>query len=646
MGLSITPVITVSVNPSAIVSKLDTDEQIFGCRVVVELDNSDGSLDAADYEGKSISFSMTPGGGIPTCWVWSQGHDSREGKKILRLICVDAWTLLRTCQANIVAQQWNNPAMLDEEGNPYTRFVNYYGKSVSTIISTILSQTIEGTLSNGGAMPTVLKPVMAINNAFEGVQEALGYTPGFLRVNGTVFTYVDPSTLPLANSYDTDDATSVTISDTGVTLPNRVYVEALDPESTLFQEESPIVYVGSAQDDASHTALGIWVDYHQQDYSGSLTSIEDCNAVADSILKKMQSQRAQGFIVTVHTTNQTLLEKIQGTDARGNSVTGVIYGIRRVYDRGVYRTEFTLGGVAGKAGGEVPEPAPIITPVVTPPVTPPFDFLPAYLPAIIDIDFTAVDDDDITWTAGTIKTADGSVWDVNSGSKHLANDDVYYAYYDVVADTGVIEWTQQFSQTVSHERILIGFFKKGVNGEEALIVIGTKGADLYIDVLSAITANLGLINAGEIRLGEFEVGHENNLSYFTGWRLWLDESGIGCMAGIQYQGGISWPDNIQWYSGTDGRFYAGGGTLIVDKSGLTFTAGGTTYLLEITGDELLLSGTGFADIRIHACGDLRLNTWVERPGGQGKVIANAKFEAPGGYFSDRLKIPVGTDMYD
>jgi len=463
-----TPSITVNIDGSPIsatVVRLETDEQVFGSQMVVELDNSTGSLDSVVYGGQPISFTLSPGGGIPAGWVWTQERDSVAGKKIVRLRCVDAWTLLSTCQCNITAQLWNNPGMLDPDtGLPYTRFANYYNETISTIISTVLSQSISGTLSNPGDVPTSIKPAMAINNAYSGIREALGYTPGYLRVTGKTFTYVDPSTLSVVKAYTTDDATSVTIVGSGVTVPNRVIVIAIDPTVTnLMQEADPVKYSNTgdpAIDATSYAALNIYVDHYEFDYSGSLTSNAACKTVATAILGKFQAEKAQGLIKTVHTTSQTLLQKISGTDARGQTVTGVIYRIRRVYDRGVYTTEFTLGGAVG--GYTAPNPPPAFPPGSTVPMpfpapeweVPPWsDILPQAVQGYMhDITFSATDWNTVAWTSGTITFYDTTTQAISSGNTgDLADSDIYYIYFDLEdASPGVLKVTTDGDYNANH----------------------------------------------------------------------------------------------------------------------------------------------------------------------------------------------------
>lgn len=110
----------------------------------------------------------------------------------------------------------------------------------------------------------------------------------------------------------------------------------------------------------------------------------------------------------------------------------------------------------------------------------------------------------------------------------------------------------------------------GVTMEENDIVIGrAAGGYVHWDdsaqtlaVQGTITALAGSIagvltigTSGEIRQGTGTLGTD-----YTGLRVWRD-SGIGRIGGYN-------ANALQWYAGTDGKFYAGGGNVVADSDGL------------------------------------------------------------------------------
>jgi len=76
---------------------------------------------------------------------------------------------------------------------------------------------------------------------------------------------------------------------------------------------------------------------------------------------------------------------------------------------------------------------------------------------------------------------------------------------------------------------------------------------------------LTIASAGELRQGSGTVGTD-----FMGLRIWND-SGIGRIAG--YNSASTSP---QWYAGTDGKLYAGGGNVVLSSAGVRLTASAAT----------------------------------------------------------------------
>jgi len=94
---------------------------------------------------------------------------------------------------------------------------------------------------------------------------------------------------------------------------------------------------------------------------------------------------------------------------------------------------------------------------------------------------------------------------------------------------------------------------------EGLIVRGTIRADSgYLGDL-AIDGILTIGTSGEIRQGTGALGTD-----FTGLRIWKDGS-IGRIGGYN-------SNNLQWYASTDGKLYAGGGSVKLDSDGISIKA--------------------------------------------------------------------------
>jgi hypothetical protein len=507
--------------------------------------------------------------------------------------------------------------MKDTGGSVKSQYTDYYGKDINYIVKEITLETID--ITTTWATPSGLTPSITITNALTGIRDLMDMVPGFLVWNGTNFVYTEPNLGSVDHAITASDSVWVSIDQGSAVVPNRVYVEAVDLETEQEGESSPIIHTGNHTNPTSISRTGLYIDRHYQDYSGSLTSDSDCDDVAEAIMTKIEASATRGNIFMLNQLDISLIDTVTCTDVRGNTIeAGTVYGIKRTYDRGEYTLEIEIGGVQGSSipDGSVPPPN-INVPPISPSHIQEFAFNPAYLPITIDITFTAEDDDEVSWDAGNIYTADGTAWTVlaSVSNQTLSTSDLYYAYYDTNLVSGdgnyqKLQWTTTFSDTVPHGKLLVAFAKKSSESTVDCMIVTAEGGShsvfSYVTKLSAIAADIGLITAGEIRVGTGTLG-----SNFTGWRLWV-ESSVGRMAG--YNG-----DTIQWYSGTDGKMYCGGGDVRLDTSGIRLvgemlaffygatptsrgTIAGTTDSLTMTsdnnmdieflsGDEVLVKGT-------------------------------------------------------
>jgi hypothetical protein len=197
---------------------------------------------------------------------------------------------------------------------------------------------------------------------------------------------------------------------------------------------------------------------------------------------------------------------------------------------------------------------------------------------------------------------------------------------------------------------------------------------------SALTAD-GLIVLDEVQEGTYglvlstsiQAGHIL-LSKTVKDGKWYDESGVVLDAtwGISLYGGEginafrSYPTiddyeagtNVQIYIGTDGKFYAGGGKVYLGDDGLRVT-GEYCNFYDINnvrrgyiygGIDALYIGSIDADLCFQIDEDIVCSFYENkslRPGDDGYgTIGTVSYQWKGGYFKSRLKIPVGTDMYD
>lgn len=126
-----------------------------------------------------------------------------------------------------------------------------------------------------------------------------------------------------------------------------------------------------------------------------------------------------------------------------------------------------------------------------------------------------------------------------------------------IADYGLVMGTDVSSSTTRtfDFRSSTGNLALGING--GAVKFDGNGNSYFAGVMTIDTA-------GEIRQGT------NWGSNFTGLRIWND-GGIGRIAG--YSG-----NNFQWYAGTNGKLYAGGGSVEIDSTGIAIYYSGTPRL--------------------------------------------------------------------
>lgn len=676
------------------------DEQAWGGQYIIELDNADDSLSAKDYKGKAITINnafQTGGAGsnLAPLWVHSQGFVSKEGKLRLMLNCIDVWVLLGAVDASVGAEFWNYPEQAPGEVD---EDLTHYGKTIRQIVTSIINDAIgiDIVVDDADDNFNQQKPPIRITNARTGVRQLMEMTGAYLLwKSDSKFHVIVPSDHSTVYNYNLLDLFFSNVSDEAIVIPNRVVYYGTDVDGNVIN--------GSAIDAVSYARLGMYIDRHLYHTKNTITLIKTeaaCTALAEGTLSKMQGEKSQGILVAPMHCSQELFDKIGVLDSRygsARSTTGYVHRIIREYDRGVYKITIFLGGVTS---GYTPEggspPLPLANPDLgMPPFSLRFDFLPAYLPVVINIEFTAEDWDTVSWDSGTIQCADGTVFSVNSGSLDLANADVYYLYYEI--DNPDLQNTQTFNEACSAERILVGFLKRGATiKDKALIVIGSQGKDLFIDVLSAITANLGLINAGEIRLGtgdlnattsvatggstttledseqawdvnglvnksirivQSSVIHERTITANTATEITFTPAlDVGVTTETYYLGGGAftgwrlWEEanlghmagfnagDMQFYVGSDGKLYAANGGVRIDEDGIRFTRtapGDATFLKLYYGDTYigyLAPFDGKLYLVANAGNELRLG---------GDLVHASKFQA-----ETRLKIPVGEDMYD
>lgn len=212
---------------------------------------------------------------------------------------------------------------------------------------------------------------------------------------------------------------------------------------------------------------------------------------------------------------------------------------------------------------------------------------------------------DVQWASGTIKYADSAnnvtSYSIASGTLSLTGGvgARTWIYFDPNVSTTVLQTTTTWplaDVSINYDMTLVAVCTYGKTttqgNEKASIynlfenqIIGASEA--YINYLSSITADFGLITAGEARFGTGTVGVN-----FAGVRLYS--------SGIEGYGPNPSAETLQFtIDASDGTAHFGGGEVVLDVDGITIAAGSGAPNT-ITWD----SGLGHDTARIYGTGDV------------------------------------------
>jgi hypothetical protein len=574
----------------------------------------------------------------PPLWVFSQKTTSLEGKLGIQLECIDIWLRLSLRKIfagggiqlkGTITGSFTNGDIVhgDTSGaigtvvasNPTAGYILVgkvsgtftAGETVHSILVPSVSMTATTVTSIGGGSSAswngdktifeildALVPSTFQLDSTDGVIDSASHKPYYSTVmNSSLLSVIQdmmkrtycaaraeeddkihlinitsaPGTPDYTYSYPAgvNHNLKIDIRDVSEVLPNQVYIYYAEPGATGYA-----TYAGYAEDAASRARGFGDVPITE---SAQVVSDAGANAVAAARIAAIQKEATRGTILVPMNCGQELFDYIKIIDNRANvTYYGWIGGLtRRFGSESAYSLTVELGNLTGAEG--LPSLDAILPTNAMPAIVPPVSqantsmprLLPAYLPIIVNVVFTAVDNNDMSWAAGTLKCADGTSFTINSGTLNLANANPYYLYYNTTTDNHVLTSTQTFTDTIGAERLLVAFaLSNSVATEKATIIPGTGGtlptiaaSAIFVGKLSAITADMGLLTAGEIRVGTGTLGVN-----FTGWRMWV-ESSIGRFAGYL-------SDVQQFYTGSDGKLYAGGGIVKLDIDGLHLTGSG------------------------------------------------------------------------
>ena len=478
-----------------------TDEQVWGGQYIVELDNADEALNAKDYKGLPIDFNSAfigaAGSSLAPLWVNDQVFISKEGKLLLQLNCIDAWGLLARVTPNFASsawnQEWEKEENLENKLLPSGEVISdaliaaisaKYGVTAYGIISSLISDAIGKTvvLDDDDGIINTEKPPLSVGNVISGIRQALDVTKSYLlwKPDGQ-FHVIQPDLHSTVYSYNVSNLFFSNIEDAAVTLPNRIYFSSYNLAGTEWIS-------GSAQDDASHAAIGLWVDRQYLLANIGLDVRADettLNNLASGVLSKIQGEKSQGVLVAPMHCSQELFDKISITDDRytvPRVTTGYVHRITREYDRGVYRVTMQIGGVTSGYTSPGSNPAISLENSNTNKPTPYWRIPAAVQGYHHDLHFTASDWNTVAWTGGgDIKFYDGTTQSIVTGSYNLPNDLVTYLYFDLDdASPTVLKNTTDYLSVMSTKTGVLCMVQRGSDSTVKATVIPSFGKEPLI----------------------------------------------------------------------------------------------------------------------------------------------------------------------
>ena len=190
----------------------------------------------------------------------------------------------------------------------------------------------------------------------------------------------------------------------------------------------------------------------------------------------------------------------------------------------------------------------------------------------------------VAWGAATLSYSDGDTLSVNSGSgTGLSANTTYWAYVDTT--NGNISLVTAASSAVGDTKILVALIRVGATSEPAATIasLGTQAPAISTSALAAnaivsSTIASDALDAHTITLasgGKFVtaagLGRDSTNQWTTmagggtGGGLLIDTTGI---IGTSKSDDGDINDTEFYITASDGKFYAGGGSIILDKSGL------------------------------------------------------------------------------
>lgn len=451
--------------------------------------------------------------------------------------------------------------------------------------------------------------------------------------------YPDPAAA-VDYTYQTDHVFWYQLRERAAILPNKVLFVNHMPGSVPEGEEQ---FSGVAQDDDSVTLLGELADIQ---INATIQSDADAVRFATAWIAQRVTEAYQGAVRAPMNCGQELYDQVRIIDSRsGVTITGRAGRIVRRYlapinsPEHVYEIEVTLGGivsVAGLIGGpgtldmDLQDLTTNTLPEKVIPKTMSWQLPVSYQSYIADIDFTSVDYQTISWTAGVVRFADGREQAVTNTGSPKTLTAAHYMY--VIWGNSTLQFSTTYSDAVGPDRVMVGIASKGsvagINAyvlnphTDSILINRDKVMDNLVNdlklaseaVTEAKIAALA-VTSGKIAAGAVIAGKIAALSIVAGDiaanAITTDKILAGAVTAVKIN--VATLDAISANVGTltsgtiNGvTIYAGAGAVILDGSGLKITGqilffqsgAGETFYIYPTTTQLIIAGSSIGEIWI------------------------------------------------
>lgn len=645
------------------------DEEPYSHRATIVLDNHDGALDDIDLKGFKgiLSYGAVASGeeysATAPVWVIDQQFDSAPNKLTCTLELQGAFNLMADDEASV--------SYIPDEDD--TKTVKQLADAIigATLAPFTLCKAFEVVWDTGyDALADTYKPkdgfrIYTGGNRLAALRRVLDYTSNVARWEDDGKVHI---LKPVTSGTSYDYEYSLERGDhkffskaykNTLVIPNKIYVQSYEDDDPYYSGSAQIADYASLPDEVKK------IRYIQM----KLESNDQAEDIAEALIAKAEMWSKRGAAEVPLNCGAEVFDYVKVTDSRqGDTRTGNLGYVHRRFGKDKWTMTFGFGNWLDQLKyNQILKDLETYTDIGNYFHRLKVDSLYAYLDDIKDgpdlyirqrslhLDATGVYVTDLTLYAIRLPgEQEHNLW---KGETALANPETGDFWIDTNYEPNVVKiWDGDSWENATTAQL--EEFNRGT------ILRRLKSSALTADGLVVLDetqeGTYGLTKATQIQAGFIL------LSKTVKDGKWYQESGVAIDAtvGIGLYGGPglmglrTYPTladylagtNVQCYVGTDGAIYAGGGAIKLDSLYLTIVGSALRFKdsedtvrggMYAHTDGFYIVSTGGVDIKLDS------STNIIRPASDNTdSLGSVSFQFKGGYFKSRLKIPVGTDMYD